>query len=136
MKRGRTILCVLLPVIALLATASVALATTSSLTINPNGTVSPAGFQATATGTVTCTTGDTVDISVLVRQGVGVHSQAGQNNVMGTCSGGTDSWTVTVFGQNPGAVFKRGKADVIAQAFDETDGTLSATVERVVRLSR
>jgi hypothetical protein len=127
---------VLLPVIALLATASVALATTSSLTINRNGTVSPAGFQATATGTVTCTTGDTVDIFVAVRQGVGGHSQFGQNDVIGTCSGGTDSWTVTVFGQNPGAVFKRGKADVIAQATDQTDGTQSATVEQVIRLSR
>jgi hypothetical protein len=136
MKRGRIIICVLLPVSALLATTSVALATTSSLTINATGTVSPAAFQATVTGTITCTQGDTVDIPVAVRQGLGVHAQAGENDIVVTCSGGTDPWSVTVFGGNPGAVYKPGKAAVIAQALDFTDGTMSPTVERIVKLSK
>ena len=122
--------------IAVLATAAVALATVSALTINSKGTVSPGGFFATVGGTITCPQGDNWDLDFTVRQGGGSRAAVATGfTTVGTCSGGADSWTgTTSLAESPNG-FKAGKASVAVTAFDLTDQT-DLTVDGPVNLSK
>lgn len=123
-------------VIAVLATAAVALATVSALTINSKGTVSPGGFFATVGGTITCPQGDNWDLDFAVRQSTGAKAAIATGfTSVGTCSGGADPWTGTTSLAQSLNGFKAGKASVAVTAFDLTDGS-NLTVDGTVNLSK
>ncbi len=84
-------------------------------------TLSTSTGVLTLTGTVQCTSGDSLQVGAVVVQMTSKQVGLGGNASGPTrvCTGGTDTWTITetvLFGS-----MQKGKAGVIAQGYDQTD---------------
>jgi hypothetical protein len=109
---------VLAGLVAVLSGGSVAVAHTSSLTIDPDATLSPGGTVITVRGTVTCTLGEFFRIQVRVFQGRGVNQESASGvsppfgAVFTPCSGSPQLWEVEALSST--GAFREGKANASA----------------------
>ena len=129
---GRLALLGLLVVLSAAAAAS-ASGATSGLTADRLAKLSADRTQATVTGSITCTSGDSVTVSSTVIEVVGrlTHEATGSTDL--SCTGGLQAWSVVVstgIANSPPLV--PGPANVFYSAFDETDQTFNFTNGTVV----
>ena len=88
--------------------ASPVIANIFALTIDEDATLAPGGLQMVVTGTLQCTTGETVSVTVTAAQDRGQQTAIAQG-VIGAiaCDGSTQNWGVTATAFSP---FKNGPA--------------------------
>lgn len=105
-----------------LTLATVASASISSLTLNSQASLTPDKTAVHVSGTVICTAGNDVAISLIVTQTSGKVASTGTGAASVTCSGLIQNWsgTVTLL---TGTKFKNGPATGIFAGSDSTDGT-------------
>ena len=117
-------LIVLAGAIAVLASVSggTASASVASLTLDSKAQLSATKTQAAATGTIVCTAGDSIDVTVAILQSSGKTSALAQGTATITCSGQVQAWAVTT-SVIVGSSLKNGPANAVFTAFDSTDGT-------------
>jgi hypothetical protein len=108
-------------------------ASVSSLTLDSKAQLSATKTQATATGTVVCTAGDSVDITVVILQSSGQVDAASQGTATITCTGQVQAWAVTT-DVVIGSSFKKGPATAIFAATDTTDNTFFPTQTQGLKL--
>lgn len=118
-RRGIFGLGLVTTVVVSLATAAVAMAVITAVTINPQGTFSSDGQTATFTGTVTCSTLDTygntnyVNVSgyveQLVHRGYAPQGYSYSPDPL-QCTGSPQTYSLTVTNQSANASFQRGPA--------------------------
>jgi hypothetical protein len=97
-----------------------ALADVSSLTLNSKVYLSDSKTSATATGTIVCPIGNSVDVTVVVVQSSGQVDGAATGSDTVICTGQVQDYSVTV----PvaiGSSLKKGPAVAVFSAFDEGD---------------
>jgi hypothetical protein len=136
MRRRLYVGLVLIGLFAVLAVGSVAFAHTSSLTIDPQATLSPGGTVITVTGTVTCTTGETFSIQVRVFQGRGNNQESafGFMPMSQLCTGAPQLWEVEAVSST--GAFREGKADAAAtNSTFGADGFAQKNVGRTIQLT-
>jgi hypothetical protein len=109
-------------VVALGGTAS---ATAGLPTLDPKATLSASKTAAVATGTIVCTAGDEVEVTVIIQQSSGGTNAAAQGTGSVLCSGQVQTWAVTAEVQL-GAGFKKGPAVALLGAQDLTDGSFAS----------
>jgi hypothetical protein len=97
-------------------------ASVSSLTLDSKAQLSSSKTSAVATGTIVCTAGDSVDVTVAILQSSGKVSALSQGDATITCSGQVQAWAVTT-NVITGSGLKDGPANAVSTAFDSTDGT-------------
>ena len=106
-------------VVALGGTASAAV---NNPTLNPKAALSASKTAAVATGTIVCTAGDEVEVTVIIQQASGGTNAAAEGTGKVLCSGQVQVWAVTADVQL-GAGFKKGPAVALLGASDLTDNT-------------
>jgi hypothetical protein len=96
-KMARLILVATAAALALAVCGGVAQAAISSFTVNPKATLSADRTQATVTGTITCTSGDSFGANASITEVVGriQRSAFGYTPSPSTCSGAAQPWAVT-----------------------------------------
>jgi hypothetical protein len=132
----RLVVLALTAFVTLMSAASLALAHTTSLTIDRDATLSPGGTVITVTGTLTCIAGENYQVSVRVFQGRGANQeQAFGSSAFGTlCTGSPQLWEVEAVSST--GAFREGKADASATSFTfGVDGSHSKSVGRTIYLS-
>jgi hypothetical protein len=116
--------------LALYGTAS---ASVSSLTLDTKADLAASKTAVVVSGTIVCSGGDSVDVSVIITQSSGQVDAAGSGSATVTCSGTVQTWSATVQ-VVIGAAFKHGPATAIFSAFDNTDSTFFPTQTRGLKL--
>lgn len=116
-----------------LASIGTASASVSSLTLNAKADLSASQTSAVATGTIICTSGDSVDVQVVIIQSSGKVDNAGAGDATVTCTGQVQTWAVVV-NSVTAPTFKHGPANAILSAFDSTDNTSFPTQAQGIKL--
>jgi len=120
-----TLLAVVVAALSLVG-VGVAHAAITALTVNPSAQLSADRTMVTVTGTVTCTFGDSVQVSAQLFQSSGriLTIGTGSSGAL-SCIGAPQLWTAVA----PALVgaYKPGPANVLVSAFDTTDGTSTQT---------
>jgi hypothetical protein len=120
-SKPRLLLIALIGSLTMLASTSNASAEVTSFSVNSRAALQLGGTVAVVTGSMECTAGDAVIVTVMIVQTKGqlfTEGIAGSGFV--TCTGGQQLWTVFV----PvfiGGAFKHGKASSFSYALDFTD---------------
>jgi hypothetical protein len=104
------------------AISGAASAAITGLTINPLTTLSPDRSGATLSGTITCTSGDSVTVFAGFTEVVGRTIQEATGSTGVSCTGAAQSWSVAATGQT-GARFLPGRASAFVDGLDGTDFT-------------
>jgi hypothetical protein len=108
-------------------------ASVSSLTVDAHGTLAASKISVTSTGTIVCTSGDSVDVTVVILQTSGKVQVAATGDTTVSCNGDVQAWAVVsdvVVGSN----LKAGPAIVLAQTFDSTDSSQGQIVTQRIQL--
>jgi hypothetical protein len=107
--------------------ASGAHAFISGLTLDAKASLDATKTSVVATGTVVCSSGDDVDVSVVIVQSSGKVNAAGTGFGTFTCTGTLQTYSVVV-NLIVGTQFKNGPATALFGAFDSSgDSTMTFT---------
>lgn len=105
-----------------LANSAIAFASVSSATINPTAQLSPGHQFVMVSGSLTCTAGDNVQLSINVIQ----EGKSGSSGETVTCTGNPQQYSVDV-AQNPNGLWHSGRASASVNVFDFADNTFVTT---------
>jgi hypothetical protein len=130
----RTVLLTALVLVLSFAVHGTASASVSNLTLDAKAQLAASKISAVATGTVTCTAGDDVSVSVVIVQASGKVNAAATGSASVTCTGTVQTVAVTT-DVVVGAALKHGPAIAVFSASDNTDSTSFPTLTQDIKLS-
>lgn len=112
-----------------------AIASVSVILAEGRGDLSDDKQSIVVSGSIICTDGNTVSVSVIVAQTSGKTSSTGTGSSGDlTCTGAAQPWVAIVTSVSGGTEFKHGPASLIFGAFDSTDSSSSETHTQSFRL--
>ena len=130
--RNRLILLGTIAAILLAVAAGSASASVGTITIDPKGTLSAHGTQATVSGTINCFSGDLVQLFANVTETVGRVQRYARGFTDVFCTGAVQPWSVPMTALSTTLSLVPGPANVGAFAFDESDFTQTSTMGSVL----
>jgi hypothetical protein len=118
----------------MLALTGTASASTSLLNLDSRAILSDTKTSGIATGSIVCTAGNEVSISVVLLQSSGKVDTAAQGFQTLTCTGAVQTFAVTTDVVLGNPLLKKGPATTIFSASDSTDGTSFPTQVQGVKI--